>query len=337
VTAGEVTLAGESEPGVHLTVNGGYVPVAENGRFSATVQAVPGSNTVVVAAVDRAGNETERSRSFVFRPGGAVTIVLDPAVPRDADGRLLTRAEEIDIAGNSDAGPDSRLHVLGADGELVVQTLVADNGGFHFTVPATRTGIEYRLEIVGPSGEVEGMGAFAARQDAEPPAITFDAPPPAAIANAWLEIAGTAGEAVEVTVAGAAARMAAGRFDAIASLMPGPNLVEVVAKDAVGNVAVKRVETIYDIEPPEILSAVAGRPQGADGPIEVVVEARDGSGLRQAAPFVLMVGGVERRGFLRYDSGSGTCRETLPPESGALALVEIAVEDYAGNVAKRQE
>jgi hypothetical protein len=227
--------------------------------------------------------------------------------------------------------------VLGTGGELVVQTLVAENGGFHFTVPATGTGIEYRLAIVGPSGEVEGMGAFAARQDAQPPEITFDAPPPTATANAWLEIAGTALEAVEVTVAGAAARMAAGRFDAVAKLTPGPNLVEVVAKDAVGNVAVKRVETIYDIEPPEILSAVAGRPQGADGPIEVVVEARDGSGLRQAAPFVLMVGGVERRGFLRCDSGSGTCRETLPPESGALALVEIAVEDYAGNVAKRQE
>ena len=68
-----------------------------------------------------------------------------------------------------------------------------------------------------------------------------------------------------------------------------------------------------------------------------MVEASDGSGLRQAAPFILTVGGVERRGFLRCDGVAGTCRETLPPEPGALALVEVAVEDYAGNVAKWQE
>ena len=49
----------------------------------------------------------------------------------------------------------------------------------------------------------------------------------------------------------------------------------------------------------------------------------------------MTVGGIERRGFLRCDSAAGTCRETLPPEPGALALVEVAVEDYAGNVAKR--
>ena len=67
-----------------------------------------------------------------------------------------------------------------------------------------------------------------------------------------------------------------------------------------------------------------------------MVEARDASGLRQAAPFVLTIGGVERRGFLRCDGAAGTCRETLPPEPGALALVEVTVEDYAGNAAKRQ-
>jgi hypothetical protein len=115
------------------------------------------------------------------------------------------------------------------------------------------------------------------------------------------------------------------------------NGIEIVATDAVGNVAVKRVETLYDIAPPEITAARADRPGGASGPIEIVVEARDASGLRQAAPFILEVGGVERRGFLRCDDATGLCRETLPPEPGALRLIEVTVEDYAGNAAKRQE
>ena len=127
-----------------------------------------------------------------------------------------------------------------------------------------------------------------------------------------------------------------GRFAAAPTLVPGPNAIEIVATDAVGNVAVRRFETVYDVDPPEILSAGASRPEGEAGPIEIVVEARDGSGLRQAAPYILTIGGIERRGFLRCDSLAGICRETLPPEPGALALVEVAVEDYAGNVAKRQ-
>jgi hypothetical protein len=139
-----------------------------------------------------------------------------------------------------------------------------------------------------------------------------------------------------VSVNGTAARLDGGRFDAAPTLVPGTNAIEIVATDAAGNVAVKRVATVYDIEPPEIAGATVRRPEGAGGPIEIVVEARDASGLRQAAPFVLTVGGTERRGFLRCDGATGTCRETLPAEPGELALVDVEVEDYAGNVAKRQ-
>jgi hypothetical protein len=131
--------------------------------------------------------------------------------------------------------------------------------------------------------------------------------------------------------------MAGEAFEALATLAPGANAIELVATDVVGNVAVLRLETTFDAEPPEIVSAVAQRPNGDAGPIEIVVEARDASGLRQAAPFILSVGGAERRGFLRCDGATAICRETLPPEAGALRLVEVVVEDYAGNAAKRQE
>jgi hypothetical protein len=100
-------------------------------------------------------------------------------------------------------------------------------------------------------------------------------------------------------------------------------------------VAVKRVEIVHDIDPPQITSATMTRPMGVGGPIEIVVSAQDTSGLRQAAPYIVTVGVTERRGFLRCDSAAGTCRESLPPEAGALAIVEVAVEDYAGNLSKR--
>jgi len=219
-----------------------------------------------------------------------------------------------------------------------VQTLVGDGdgGGFRFTVPASASGIAYRVEVVGPTGAVEGTAGFEARQDATAPALALDAPPPAATGQAWLDLAGSAGDAVSVTVNGAPANVAAGRFDAVANLVPGTNAIELVATDAVGNVAVQRVEAVYDVDPPQITAAEVGRPDGANGPIVITVKAEDASGLRQAAPYILTIGGVERRGFLRCDGAAGECRETLPAEPGALKLVEVTVEDYAGNAARRQ-
>jgi hypothetical protein len=124
-----------------------------------------------------------------------------------------------------------------------------------------------------------------------------------------------------------------GRFVAAATLEPGANALELVAADTVGNVTLMRIETLLDTDPPEILATGASRPAGAAGPIEVEVSARDASGLRQTAQYVLSVGGTERRGFLRCDSATGQCRDTLPPEAGELRLIEVVIEDYAGNAA----
>ena len=337
VTAAAVALAGTSEPGVRLTVDGAPVPVGSSGDFTVALAAVAGENAVTVVAVDPAGNRTERVRRFVYRAVTSVSVVLDPAIPRDADGRLLTRTAEIAIAGISDADPGSTVRAVGDDdAAAAVQALTGVEGRFQLTLPASAAGRGWRLEVIGPDGRVAGAAELTVVHDDRPPEIALDAPPPEATGAGWLEIAGDAGDAVTVTVGGAPARLAAGRFDAAPALVPGPNAIEIVATDAAGNVGVKRVDVVQDSDPPEILSAAIARPEGATGPIELRVEARDASGLRQAAPFVATVGGTERRGFLRCDGVAGLCRETLPPEPGAVTLVEVTVEDYAGNVSTRR-
>ena len=267
-----------------------------------------------------------------------MTIALDPAAPRDAEGRLLTRTDEIDVAGTSDAPEGAGIRVLGADGGA---------GGPGAGRPGRRlprhpAGVRRRGRMAargrGPRRAGGGRGDASWRvRDAVAPEIALDAPPPAATANGWLELAGSVGDAVSVAVNGAAARLDGGRFDAAPTLVPGTNAIEIVATDAAGNVAVKRVETVYDIDPPEITAATVGRPEGsgrADRDRRARRRTPRGCGRRRRSS--LTVGGTERRGFLRCDGAAGTCRETLPPEPGALALVEVEVEDYAGNVAKRQ-
>jgi hypothetical protein len=223
--------------------------------------------------------------------------------------------------------------VRDADGAVAVEALVADNRSFAFSAPATAAGRRYLVEIIGPTGAVEGSAGFDAVFDATPPEVALDEPPPTVTAEAWLELSGAAGDAVALELNGAPVELAAGRFEALATLEPGPNAVELVAADRVGNVSVLRLETRLDLDPPEILSSAAARLDGASGPIEIEVGARDPSGLRQTARYVLSVGGTERSGFLRCDAAASVCRDVLPPEAGELALIEVVVEDYAGNAA----
>lgn len=73
------------------------------------------------------------------------------------------------------------------------------------------------------------------------------------------------------------------------------------------------------------------RSAGEGGPIEIVVEARHASGLRQAATYLVEVGGEEFEGYLRCDSAGGICRASLPTASGEVGLIKVIVRDYAGN------
>ena len=334
MTTAEVALTGESEPGARLSVNGGYVPVGDNGALlDVRCTAVAGREHAFASRPSiRAGNRTERSRAFVYRPAESVRVELDPAAAARRGGspahprRRDRRRRNLERRGGGAAARGDGGRRAGGPG--AGRTTAAP---FHFTVPASEAGIAYRLEILGPEGGVEGAHDFVARQDAIPPEIVLDVPPPRhgeRLARASPAPPGTPSRVTVNGVAGPARRRPL-RRDADAWCR-GRTGSRSSPTDAVGNVAVRRFETVYDVDPPEILSAGAGRPDGEAGPIEIVVEARDGSGLRQAAPYILTIGGTERRGFLRCDSAAGACRETLPPEPGALALVEVVGRGLCG-------
>ena len=187
--------------------------------------------------------------------------------------------------------------------------------------------------MLSPTGAIEGRAPVSVIRDQTPPVVTLDAPLPPATDFDEVQLSGDAGDATSVTLNGADVALTGGRFDVTLVLEPGQNGFDLIASDAVGNVSATRLSTLYDIDPPEILSARANRPSGASGPIVIAAEASDASGLRQAASYVIEVGGIEREGWLRCDNATGLCTATLPAEPGDLRLVEIVIEDYAGNAA----
>ncbi|WP_299655353.1 FecR domain-containing protein [uncultured Tateyamaria sp.] len=328
-----VEVFGASEPNADVTLNDDPVPLGTDGSFVLEAGLRPGTNVLTLRAVDPAGNESVTEQSVIYRPDAQVRIGFAPDLPRVGDA-LATRSANLSVVAMSNAAEGADVQVRSGDA-VVVRSRVETNGAIRFSVPAGDAPTDYTLVVLGPTGRIEGRAAFQVVRDQVPPNVMLDAPLPRATDMAVATVAGIAIDAVKVTLNGAPVPLAGGRFAVEVPLSPGLNAFDLVAVDAVGNVHAARLQTLYDVEPPDVLSVELIRPNGLGGPIELVVVASDVSGLRQAAPYLLQVGEVEREGFLRCDAETGICRASLPAEPGDLRLIEVAIEDYVGNVVFR--
>lgn len=331
-TQPQIEVLGATELEATLTLDGKPLKVDGDGSFVADFALNPGENVIEVVAVDLAGNVSRRSQAVIYRPSTEVEIALSDQMARVGEA-LASRTDQLSVSASTTAEPGAAALVRDAAGNVVVQTQVGSAGAVGFTVPVIEASRTFTIQILAPGGSVEGALSFAALRDQVAPEIKLDLPPPRATSDEVLSVTGTADDAERLTLNGTDLPLLEGRFDLTVTLSPGANDFELVAVDAVGNVSVTRLSTLLDVDPPEVLSVELGRPQGNSGPIEIDVQARDASGLRQAAPFVISVDGAEIEGFLRCDSVSGMCRAVLPPEAGELELVELIIEDYAGNTA----
>lgn len=328
----KIIVFGASEPEAKVLLNGAPLTLNKDGSFETEVTLNVGENLLRLDATDLAGNQSNLGQTVIYRPAVAVEIAFDPAMPRAGDA-FATRSDELVVRAATTAQPDAPVVVIDASGAVVVQAVTGPQGAVSFSVPATSEIQGYQIEIFAPNGKSEGRADFFALRDEMPPQVKLDLPLPKATDNPDLEITGTAGDAVNLTLDGQPIAVTDGTFNIATELQPGINDFDLLATDAVGNVTAVRLQTVYDIDPPVITRAEVTRPEGNAGPITIEVAATDPSGLRKSATYLLEIGGAERDGFLRCDSGAGICRASLPPETGQIQLIEVAVEDYAGNTA----
>jgi hypothetical protein len=329
---GPLRVAGESEPGASLTLNGEPVTLRDDGLFDVSYQPVPGLNEIVLAATDSAGNVTERRRAFTFMPDEAAAVVFDPSIPSLGPRQFVTDQDVISLAGS--AAPDAQILIHAADGTARASAYTDADGKFRINVPLHQPEEELDLKVVATSGFVT-EDRFAVSIDQEGPQIQLDEPPPIVTAIDWLPLRGVAGGAVEVLLDGRPIKIVDDSFDETVTLRAGANQIEMVATDLVGNVRVERWDVTLDQEPPKLLGHRLSSNQAGPGePFVIEVEASDAAGLKQAAPFTVQIGQTSYSDFLRLNPATGSYRATVVPPQGAsgrLALTDVELEDYAGN------
>ena len=327
-----VIVFGAAESDANVLLNGQSVALQQDGSFELVLPLVPGENPMLLEATDPAGNVTLITQTVTYRPAVAVEITFDPTLPI-VEGAIATRSEELSVRAQTTAAPNAPVSVLDNTGATVVQTLVGPDGALTFSVPVADQAQGYRIEVFAPGGKIEGATDFLALRDTQPPGIELDMPLPRATDNPAQQIAGRVDGAVSLSLNGQPVMLTDGRFAIDLTLAADINEFDLVATDGVGNVTAKRLKTVYDIDPPVITQAKVTRPQGEGGPIQITVAASDPSGLRKSATYLIAIGGVEQDGFLRCDPATGICKASLPPEPGKIQLIEVAIEDYAGNTA----
>jgi len=331
-----ITVRGETDAEATVTLEGAAVPVDEAGGFAVEWRPRAGLNELVVVARDLAGNRSERRRTFRFLPDAAVGIRFDAAIPAREPGVFVTAADAISIAGTGLA--DALVEARTVAGSVRAKGYSDDQGSFTLNVPLRSARESFELVMTAATGQSIAE-RFAVVVDTQAPPVVLEPRPPVVTAVEWLPLRGRAEGARHLAVDGRPARLIDGAFDEAITLRDGVNTVELVATDLVGNVHVERFEVVLDQTPPDFIGHTLSATRASAGAsIHVEVVARDPSGLKRAAPFALRIGDERVGGFLEYEEASERYRGTvtLPSDvGGRVALDQVEIEDYAGNVTRQ--
>ena len=154
VDSKNIVLAGTTEPGSTITIDGRIVAVTPEGAFSDSFSATPGSVQINVVARDRAGNETTQKLTVVAQQvtqttGVTVTVTLDKATAKPGQIVLAT----IYVVGVT--GPRPGVPLALSVGVLPIGSSVTDGTGaarVPFAAPATEGDVSVVVLAAGTSG-----------------------------------------------------------------------------------------------------------------------------------------------------------------------------------------
>ncbi len=303
LNTGVVHVAGTSENGAVLTVNGVMVAVDSSGNWAVDLAFADGAHAIMTTAVDAAGNSAQDVRT--------VTIdTMAPALSVTSPSFDLTNVADVSVEGMTEA--DATLTVNGA------AVTVAADGSFSTTVTLASGSNTIEVEATDPAGNT-AMVTKTVVLDTTAPAVAITAPAASALLNqAVVHVTGTAEDGAQVTVNGVLVVVTGGAWSVDLAFSDGAHAITVVATDAAGNTAtVSRSVTIDTVAPALSVDAM---------PTLTNAAALTVSGTTEAGA-TLTVNGVA------VTVGSGGAFSTSITLVSGANTITIVAHDAAGNAA----
>jgi len=216
-----VVVKGIVEPGVSLTIGGTVVVPDANGAFSKVVSLGQGKNTIVVVAIDGAGNRNVAERTVTLDSTPPAVTINSPK-----EGDKVTTAQ---ILVRISADPEAKLYLNGR--------LLPGKGLVNRTVLLVEGQNTLEVVAVDPAGN-EGKAIVHVLLDTRPPTLEITTP---TVMEVWtnqpsIDVKGVAMYATDVIINGVPVvsfDTVTGNFSQTVQLAPGQNNLTVVATDGV--------------------------------------------------------------------------------------------------------
>ena len=329
----DLKIEGETERDANLFVQGEKVKLDTNGRFVTTIAVTPGENSIEVKSVDRAGNETVRTRTVKVILDKKSDIVFAENVPRNSEGTFLSAGRTLTLEGTVVA--DARIQIFGSDNDLKSETFTSADGKFAVNIPLRAEQESLMLKVTTQSNYAYEETISAKVLDT-PPRIKLADPVPRYTSKKELAIALSVDQEATITVNGEPARREGDQIIASVALLEGANNLEIIATNAVGLSTIEKRKTILDTLKPEVTARkLTIQKRGKRQFATIRIGAKDASGLAKTSKVVVRSGNEISSGFLRFNRArkSYNGRIEAPPRAeGASYQVLVELIDVAGNI-----
>ncbi|MBW2607495.1 MAG: FecR domain-containing protein [Deltaproteobacteria bacterium] len=340
-----VEILGMTENDILLTIQDQPVEIAANGKFRFRQELYEGVNSIIVKAIDRAGNITQLKRSVTFLPdykidltfdrfyGSVYGLVYGPVLHQIKPGHFVVSQRSISLAGKTN--PDCSITVTSPGTAVPARATADSNGRFQVNLNLTGRRQMFNVKIASPSG-VERHASINIEIDDKAPIIHFDEKIPSATRDKRLSIKGKVEDAERFNLNKSPVSLQDGQFSMTIDLKPGANRLSFVAGDLVGNVARIEKEVLFDPDPPRLLKYEISLGKGEDkNRASVIVKAKDSTGLIKTALFTVQIGKQSHTGHMILSGSKGRYIGSFSiPEGGGhiIKFKSVTLSDYLGNI-----
>jgi len=335
-----VEILGMTENDILLTIQDQPVEIAANGKFRFRQKLYEGVNSIIVKAIDRAGNITELKRSVTFLPDHKIDLTFDrfygsvygPVLHQIMPGHFIVSQRSISLSGKTN--PNCSISVTSPGTAAPARATADSNGRFQVNLKLTGRRQMFNVKIASPSG-VERHASINIEIDDKAPIIHFDEKIPSATREKILSIKGKVEDAERFNLNKSPVLLQDSQFSTTIDLKPGANRLSFVAGDLVGNVARIEKEVLFDPDPPRLLKYEISLGKGEDkNQANVMVKAQDSTGLIKTAPFTVQIGKQSHTGHMILSGSKGRYIGSFSiPEGGGhiIKFKSVTLSDYLGN------
>ncbi len=260
-----IEVAGRTEPGATITLNGEPVTVGNDGWFATELALVDGTNQLVLEARDSAGNirRTERLLDFFGIP--ELFLHFGDGLAHDDKARLVVNRSRFSLKGTTLAGTSIRIKTLDPS-DFDAATVADASGDFRFNLIARTDVTDFVILAEGPVGQL-AQRRFEVVLDTAAPTIHLDSQPPSRTASAILTLNGRVDGGTTIRHEDQTIPLShQGRFSLDTTLQEGANLVRLTARDLAGNQSRWQQTILLDRAPPQLIDYQLIRSETATAP-----------------------------------------------------------------------